>query len=211
MPKDTYHHGDLHRALIEAGIELVCKEGLEGFSLRKTAALCGVSHGAPYSHFKSGGELIRAMAAHVLEEFGQALQDAAGKPPHTLPGLVEMGRAYIRFFSLRPQYFTFLFYHSGVSVDLDDEQGVSYKPFAVFRDVAYRVFADLGLPRQEYKKNLIALWSAVHGVASMLTNPAIHFTGDWTETLFESVLLQGWIHYDAKNAALHSGPADGKE
>lgn len=204
MPKNTYHHGDLRRSLIEAGVELLSREGLAGFSLRKTAALCGVSHGAPYSHFKNGDELIQAMAAHVLDEFGDSLQKAAGKQPYTLPGLEEMGKAYIRFFESHPRYFTFLFYHSGVSVDLNNEDTVTYRPFAVFRDVAYQVFTDRGLPRKEFKKNLIALWSAVHGVAAMLTNPAIHYNGDWTELLFESMLLQGLFAANPKNTAPHN-------
>ena len=59
--KDTYHHKNLKEELIEAGITLVAKEGLEGFSLRKVAAVCGVSHAAPYSHFENKDVLLEEM------------------------------------------------------------------------------------------------------------------------------------------------------
>ena len=42
--KQSYHHKDLRNALIEKGIEIVSKEGIHSFSLRKVAAACGVLH-----------------------------------------------------------------------------------------------------------------------------------------------------------------------
>ena len=59
--KQSYHHKDLRNALIEKGIEIVSKEGIHSFSLRKVAAACGVSHAAPYSHFQNKEELLEAM------------------------------------------------------------------------------------------------------------------------------------------------------
>ena len=58
MAKDKYHHGTLKEDLINKGLELLNKEGFEGFSLRKVASMCGVSHTAPYKHFKDKYELI---------------------------------------------------------------------------------------------------------------------------------------------------------
>ncbi|MBU0935252.1 MAG: TetR/AcrR family transcriptional regulator [Spirochaetes bacterium] len=61
MQKSSYHHGDLKRALIEAGIELLAKEGSAAFSLRKVAIRAGVSHTAPYAHFADKQALIAAI------------------------------------------------------------------------------------------------------------------------------------------------------
>ncbi len=52
MASDTYHHGDLKESLIIEGLKLFNEEGADKFSLRKVAALCNVSHSAPYKHFK---------------------------------------------------------------------------------------------------------------------------------------------------------------
>ena len=48
-----YHHGQLKQALIEAGIEILNVTTPEQLSLRKVANQCGVSHAAPYKHFKN--------------------------------------------------------------------------------------------------------------------------------------------------------------
>ncbi|MCA6262386.1 TetR family transcriptional regulator, partial [Phenylobacterium sp.] len=45
-----YHHGDLRRALIEAGRRLLEVEGGAGISLRAVAREAGVSPAAPYHH-----------------------------------------------------------------------------------------------------------------------------------------------------------------
>ena len=58
---DTYHHGNLREALIEAGIRIINESGEDALSLRKVASACDVSHAAPYAHFKDKNELIEAI------------------------------------------------------------------------------------------------------------------------------------------------------
>ena len=55
------HHGNLKHDLIEAGIEIIAKEGEKSLSLRKVAASCNVSQAAPYAHFKNKEELIKEL------------------------------------------------------------------------------------------------------------------------------------------------------
>ena len=78
---DSYHHGNLRQALIDAGIKIINENGEENLSLRKVAAACGVSHAAPYAHFKDKDELIEAIKENVTERFMEKLVDAIeGKP-----------------------------------------------------------------------------------------------------------------------------------
>ena len=74
--RDTYHHGDLKKQLILVGIDIINQEGLEGLSLRKAAERCGVSHGAPYSHFKNKEEYLKNINAFVENAFSEALMEA---------------------------------------------------------------------------------------------------------------------------------------
>ena len=76
---DTYHHGNLRQALIEAGIGIINESGEDGLSLRKAAMACNVSHAAPYAHFKDKDELIEAIKSSVTEQFMKELEDAVLK------------------------------------------------------------------------------------------------------------------------------------
>ncbi len=63
MPRQTYHHGDLRTALIDAAITLLEAHGAAQVSMREAARIAGVSAGAPYRHFKDRDELMSAVAA----------------------------------------------------------------------------------------------------------------------------------------------------
>ena len=78
MPRrKPYHHGHLRKALLGAAIELIATVGSDGFTLREITRRAGVSHNAPYRHFRSKEDLIAAVAAQGFRELDQALRAAA--------------------------------------------------------------------------------------------------------------------------------------
>lgn len=183
-----YHHGNLRNQLIEAGIELINESGLKGFSLRKVASRCNVSHTAPYSHFKDIDALIYAMGEHVTEQFMDELYAAIEGKEDSEKAVSLLGQAYIDFFIKNPHYFSFIFYNSGITINLNKESSNDYLPFALFRSTAYKMFRRLNLPEEDYSSNLIALWSMVHGIASLLTNDGIEYSGDW-RGIFSNIIM----------------------
>lgn len=190
MNEKSYHHGDLRNALIETGIELINEEGLKGFSLRKVAARCGVSQAAPYSHFKDVDDLICAMGRHVTERFTEELRASVSAKETSPEAVALLGRAYISFFMENPQYFQFLFYNSGVNIDLNSENANDYPPFVLFRSAAYQMFQTAGLPQEDFLPTLIALWSMVHGISSLLTNKGIHYSGNWLDAFSKNIVFR---------------------
>lgn len=183
MADKPYHHGNLKNELIEAGIALINEEGLSGFSLRKVAAKCSVSNAAPYSHFNCVADLIAAMGEHVTDQFMEKLRASIRGREDSSEATKLLGNAYIDFFAENPQYFQFLFYHSGLKINMDQESSNDYPPFALFRATAYRLFRRQGLPEESYKERLAALWSSVHGIASLLSAKGIQYSGSWHEVL----------------------------
>ena len=115
---DNYHHGNLRQALIDAGIMIINKSGEENLSLRKAAAMCNVSHAAPYAHFKDKKELIEAIKASVTEQFMKELSAAVNDSPDAESALINMGRHYIAFFVRRPDYFRFVFGNQNITAHI---------------------------------------------------------------------------------------------
>jgi AcrR family transcriptional regulator len=58
-----YHHGDLHRAIVNAALEALSETQSTKFSLRELARRARVTHNAPYKHFADKRELLAAMSA----------------------------------------------------------------------------------------------------------------------------------------------------
>jgi len=77
--KNTYHHGDLKNALISAGVEILAREGIGALSLRKVAKKAGVSHSAPYAHFKDKQALIAAISIEGFKKLLAELQNTVEK------------------------------------------------------------------------------------------------------------------------------------
>ncbi|MDE3128941.1 MAG: helix-turn-helix transcriptional regulator, partial [Gemmatimonadota bacterium] len=62
MAEQTYHHGNLRDAFIEAALALEPEHGPLGLSLREVARKVGVTHAAAYHHFASKEALVLAVA-----------------------------------------------------------------------------------------------------------------------------------------------------
>lgn len=194
MKNKPYHHGNLRNALIEAGIELINKEGKSNFSLRKVAALCGVSHTAPYSHFKNKEELLKAMQNYVTERFMQTLCNAVRDYPDADSPelLIRIGKSYVMFFIRNPQYFSFLFSQPCMELNLamDDDGENDFPPFRLFRSTAQRILTKMGMPENKIKDEIISMWALVHGLASIATMKYVRFDQDW-ETKIEDFIRNG--------------------
>jgi AcrR family transcriptional regulator len=104
--KKQYHHGDLRNALIQAGIDILAKEGVSGLSLRKAARKAGVSHAAPYGHFADKQALVAAIATEGYRKLYDRLsivgERYAGDP---LRQLIEGAWAYAEFAIEDPAHF----------------------------------------------------------------------------------------------------------
>lgn len=190
MTKNSYHHGNLRHQLIEAGIALINQDGLKQFSLRKVAAQCGVSHAAPYSHFKDVDQLLNAMGEHVTQQFTQQLQSSMEGYENSPGATMRLGRAYIQFFIDHPQYFQFLFYVSPITVDVDRSTPDEYPPFALFRTATLQMLTRANIPKENQTQILLGMWAMVHGISALLTNSGIQYNGDWQQVFMTMLAMK---------------------
>ena len=182
---DGYHHGNLRQALIEAGIKIINESGEENLSLRKVAALCNVSHAAPYAHFKDKDELLEAIKNSVTERFMEELLNAVEGKPTADQAIIAMGRTYIQFFSSNPDYFAFIFGKQNINAHLkmNREYKDDYPPFLLLRRMYLKHLEENGLEKtfEEQEIELIKIWSIVHGMASIACMKGIKSSVNWND------------------------------
>ena len=104
--KQSYHHGDLPRALVGAALELIKTRGPEAFTLREAAASVGVTHGAAYRHFEDKTALLAAVSQEGYRALAARLTDVAaqakGGPRARIDALAS---AYVEFALERPAHY----------------------------------------------------------------------------------------------------------
>lgn len=185
MSKDKYHHGTLKQDMITKGLQLLNKQGFEGFSLRKVASMCGVSHTAPYKHFKDKDELIAAIVLEVSESFRDSLLEST-EMYHDNPKLqiIEMGKSYVKFMVENPEYLKFLFlteHKNPVFISNSKLTHSEGTPFDVFKKSAEYYLSSIDSDRELYYLNTMSMWSLVHGIALLIANKIIEYEGDYLE------------------------------
>ena len=104
-----YHHGNLREALLRAAIRLIAEVGPTAFTLREVARRAGVSHNAPYRHFRDKNDLMTAVATEGYRELTEAMERAARGQNRAIDRLKYAGLAYIEFALRRPEHFTVMF------------------------------------------------------------------------------------------------------
>lgn len=105
-----YHHGDLRRALISAGLDLLEEGGVDALSVREVARRAGVSSAAPFRHFPSRIALMTAIAEEAMRRFHQEFIAALGDAPadDPLARFRAVGVAYLRWAFRNPTHFQIL-------------------------------------------------------------------------------------------------------
>jgi AcrR family transcriptional regulator len=169
---NAYQHGDLRAALIQAGLKLLGEGGVRSLTLRAAAQLAGVSHAAPYRHFRDKDQLVAAIAeegfrlltAHMRAELGSA---PAGGPA----GLRAIAWGYVSFARAHPGYFRTIF--GGV---VAEDRGYHTPSLQVAGQEAYQVLrtqiesgiADGWLRPGDPEEMSLAAWSLVHGLSMLM-------------------------------------------
>jgi AcrR family transcriptional regulator len=174
-PDAPYHHGDLRRSLIEAGLALV-REGREwSFSLREVAKRAGVSHNAPYYHFADKRDLLIAVAVVGYETLTTRIAQAATSSEEAKSALFASGRAYIQFGLENPGLYQLMFSAAlngpdGRPKTVADAGAVTRAGLEEIlrRGARAGVFSSSLLRTSELKTAAFTAWSTVHGFTMLV-------------------------------------------
>jgi len=174
-----YHHGDLKASLIEAANTILQRDGADSLSLRSIAAEVGVSHMAPYSHFKNKKELVQAITADGFRCLAEAMEhDSEGMTkPEDL--ILSYGTSYLEFAVQNPQLYRLMLgqvdsqgrRHRKESAEPVTEPKLSIEletftqgPFILLRNAFATVYKDEAM----VKAQALGAWSIVHGMAALI-------------------------------------------
>jgi AcrR family transcriptional regulator len=169
QPK-PYHHGDLRRTLLEAGLGVVEQGGVATLELREVARRAGVSHAAPYRHFADKGAFMAALIEvgfhRLAKQIEEIVQSVPNKPEARLQGLAS---AYVHFAQANPWLMREMF--SGLTIEKEVYSSVQDATKAVSKHFITIVEEGQaqGLVRAGNSGELASvIWSLLHGMAVLI-------------------------------------------
>jgi AcrR family transcriptional regulator len=174
--RDAYQHGDLREALVQAGLKLLSEDGLAGLSLRAAAQLAGVSHAAPYRHFRDKQALVAAIAERGFRMLTASMRAELARCTSTdaQERLGALGAGYVKFATKDPAYLQVIF--GGVHGTGEVPPALSAagdEAYGTLRAVVESGIATGQLRNGDPDQLSLACWSLVHGLSTLLINGAI--------------------------------------
>lgn len=178
--RETYRHGDLRRALVEAGIELARTGGPDAVVLREATRRVGVAPNAAYRRFADRQALLESVCwaswaalARGMEEELASLVTGADRARAARLRLRALGAGYLRFAQAEPGLFRTAF---AVPADLPRANNpelagnANQTPFQMLAG-ALDDLVETGVLALERRRGAeFLVWSAVHGLAMLLVD-----------------------------------------
>ncbi len=162
--------GELLRGEILAAAEqLLIQTGDQGaVSIRAIADAAGVTPPSIYLHFADKSELLMAVCEARFDDFVRYLDDALQGIDDPLEALWAMGRAYVRFGLENPEHYRIMFMTRPLAdgVPLDRLPGLT--AFGRLVDRVARCMDAGAIAAGDPFLVSTNLWTAVHGVTSLL-------------------------------------------
>lgn len=192
MNKEKYHHGFLEKDLLEKGLQLLNNVGLEAFSLRKVADMCGVSHAAPYRHFKNKEELIYAITMSVSDEFTSLINKAlAENEGDSRKQIMAVSKLYVKFMVENPEHFRFIFmtnHQNPIIIKNGDFIKTDRWIVSIFKNLFIGLRKNENNDENKWSIDALTIWSLIHGFTTMLVNNTISYEGDYLDAV--SLMLE---------------------
>lgn len=179
MARRSARTSGLREACLAEALAIVEERGVESLSLREVARRLGVSHQAPYRHFRSRDHILAELVSRAFAAFAAHLD--RGSVGHDAG--VEMdalGRAYLDYAARHPLQYRLMF-----ATPLPDPachpdmMRNARHAFAVLQSALARHPAVVaGRPSyDDVTLDALFVWSAIHGVATMMQTNAVATLG----------------------------------
>lgn len=204
IKKDTYHHGNLKDALIRSGIEILRDYGYGALSLRLVAKNAGVSHTAPYSHFKSKEELYAAIAEYGFELFIKIQTKTMSLDNSPSIILKQMIKDYIYFAINNPDIYSVMF---SEEIDMIKFESLHQKANDSFKLLQTQIEicqlnGDIIVDKSE--KQTLFIWTSIHGFSEITINhkiPENHRDCETKEVINYDMIVDSFTDYLIKGVA----------
>lgn len=185
----SYHHGDLRRALVNAGLQLLEEGGPEALTVRAAARTAGVSRTAPYRHFRDRRALIAAVAEQCFGRMGEEIARAVQEGAQGLPALRRGLQAYAAFAQRNPAQYRVMF-----GSELSDREGLpalegaALGVFGLLREGMVRMQESGAVGAGDPGLMATTAWATMHGVVMLALDGQAAATGERIETLVDAAI-----------------------
>jgi AcrR family transcriptional regulator len=151
----------LRSTVLEAAVSIVASSGPDDVSLREVARAAGVSHQAPYHHFKDREGLFAAISEEGFSLLADSLEASSTQTREA------MCRSYVAFALHHPGHFRVMFRKDICNLEnYPDALAQADRAFGVLTDVVAAGLRDSASVK-DIRLTATYMWSVAHGLATL--------------------------------------------
>ncbi|KLJ00830.1 TetR/AcrR family transcriptional regulator [Luteimonas sp. FCS-9] len=158
------------RRLIEAAGQLLDTGGEGAVTLRAVSQAVGISHNAPYRHFRSRDMLLAAVAAADFAEIAVALSKIRHSDKASRQKLTAALDVLIAYAQARPARYRLLFHNPHLSAESAELEKKGAESISEFFGIVAECQASKVLPGSECEPLAGVLLAAMHGLLALEAN-----------------------------------------
>ncbi|MEK6398977.1 MAG: TetR/AcrR family transcriptional regulator [Terriglobus sp.] len=176
--RNTFRHGDLRRALLDAAIEMARTGGPQAVVLREATRQAGVVPNAAYRHFANQNDLLAAvrsaciaMLAVAIEQEMNTLRPGKDAASYARRSLRAVGTGYLTFALTQPGLFKTAFSVPAPVFETPNPENAGatgLNPFQLLGLALDRMLAAGILKPKDRPGAEFLAWSTVHGMALLM-------------------------------------------
>lgn len=185
-PKPKEEIESFKNKVLDTTLQLIAKEGYEGFSIRKLGPKLGIAPKTVYNYFSSKEEIYLHVLIKGFELFNEELFQSVQQAEDPYKQLEAFVKAYVRFGLEKPNYYDIMLtWHIP---KFNDFRGTALEPLAYQElqtalksfDLLLQTIKDVSATHPDIKKSdarkyAIQLFVAMHGIVSLKNNTILDY------------------------------------
>lgn len=159
----------MRRFILKTAMKLFLEDGFDNVSMRRIAEDIEYSPATIYLYFKDKNEILFALHAEGFEKFYKR-QQAILSEKNPWKRLRKHARVYLEFALKNPEYYDLMFIMRGPFEKMKDtkEWEVGMRSYEFLKKNTEECIDAGYLPKTDLDVAAFALWSFVHGIASLV-------------------------------------------
>lgn len=198
-PKSQAEVEAFKNKILEETLQLIRKEGYEGFSIRKLGPKLGIAPKTVYNYFKSKEEIY----LHVLTKGFALLYEDLSHSVHLkndpFKKLEALAITYVRFGFEKPNYYDLMFtwyvpkFNDFIGTDLEPlasaELETALKSFNLLLGIVEQIADQYGcFKKDEARRYAIQLFVAMHGIVAFKNNTILYYVHENPDSIINPLL-----------------------
>lgn len=185
--------------ILDTALELISRNGYEGFSIRKLGPLLGIAPKTVYNYFKNKDEIYLHVLTRGFELLYENLSESVRSQKDPFSKLKAVSQAQARFGFEKPNYYDLMFtwhvpkFNDFRGTELEAlafrELQTAMKSFDLLLEIVEEIADRYGhIRKSEARQYAIQMFAAIHGLVAFKNNSILYYVHEDPDAILDSLL-----------------------